>query len=996
MFSFSLITPGDNDHSFKAALLEFDNEFKILADPSWNGIDIDSVLFIEKYLKDINAIILSHSTEEFISGYILLCVKFPKIMSTIPVYSTLPVNQLGRVSTVEYYRANGLLGPVESAILELDEVDNWFDKINLLKYQQSLNLFDNRVVVTPYNAGHSLGGTFWLITKRVDRVIYAPAWNHSKDSFLNSASFISSSTGNPHLSLLRPTAFITSSDIGSSMSQKRRTEKFLQLVDATLANGGAAVLPTSLSGRFLELFHLIDEHLKGAPIPVYFLSYSGTKVLSYASNLLDWMSSGFTKQWEESSNLPFNPSKVDLLLNPNELVKLSGPKIVFCSGIDLRSGDISTEAFQYLCNDERTTVILTEKSTMNVKNGLSDVLYNEWVKSSTTKGNGKSEDGIAVPIDRTISLKKTVKEVDLTGSELTNFQEKVTEKRKEKLMAKVRDQKNQNILSADTVDAEDSSDDDEEEDEDDALEREAVKNEMKKLEVTVTSTQVDDLATHEAFITDHIKENLAKHLPIDLKITHKLKPRQAMFPYFVSTHKEKFDDYGEIINFEDFQKNDELSNSKIIMEGKKKFDERKNNPNNNKNNSSNNNNNNNNRRKGGKNQNKQQANKLTPQEQVNQQLLQKYLETLFEPKKRVSSSKQLKIRCGLSFVDLSGLVDLRSLGIIVQALKPYNLILLPDYSPTHGLSGVQEFFTNQQNEQQVEQTKKNILQSSRYLSLASIRDGLSSAMSPYSSNIMNILAIDHLQPIKIGAESESGSIGLNNFEVNLDDSIVKELKWQKIGNDYKVAKIYGELELQNHIPPRKKPKTSNDYLNPTTHFSLKKMDDKDIARRQEAFAIQFKDPKIRALVTNGPKLAIGSIKLPDLKKKLQDKNLTAEFKGEGTLVVNDVLAVRKIAYGAIESDESGDIVIEGTRRCFYEFQTWMECMTSADTTSVKQCKPTFEDYDECLHGIKEREKVAIMLKQLKENEVSKNGVTAAELYNASNTIYENLNLIKKD
>lgn len=67
-----------------------------------------------------------------------------------------------------------------------------------------------------------------------------------------------------------------------------------------------------------------------------------------------------------------------------------------------------------------------------------------------------------MPIDKNISLKNWTKEVELTGTELTEFQEKVAQKRKEKLLAKVRDQKNQNILSADTVDSEDSSDDDDE------------------------------------------------------------------------------------------------------------------------------------------------------------------------------------------------------------------------------------------------------------------------------------------------------------------------------------------------------------------------------------------------------------------------------------------------------------------------------------------------------------------------------------------------------
>ena len=275
MFTFSIITPSTDDYSCKASLLSFDNDIKILADPSWNGNNHNDILYMEQYLKEVDIILLSHSTPEFISGFVLLCIKFPNLMSNIPIYSTLPVNQLGRVSTVEYYRANGILGPLNNSILEVDEVDEWFDKIIPLKFFQTLSVFDNRLVITPYNAGHTLGGTFWLITRRLEKIIYAPSWNHSKDSFLNSASFLSSSSGNPLSQLMRPTVLITNTDLGSTMSHKKRTEKFLNLVDATLANGGAVLLPTSLSGRFLELLHLIDQHLQSAPIPVYFLSYSG-------------------------------------------------------------------------------------------------------------------------------------------------------------------------------------------------------------------------------------------------------------------------------------------------------------------------------------------------------------------------------------------------------------------------------------------------------------------------------------------------------------------------------------------------------------------------------------------------------------------------------------------------------------------------------------------------------------------------------------------------
>lgn len=84
----------------------------------------------------------------------------------------------------------------------------------------------------------------------------------------------------------------------------------------------------------------------------------------------------------------------------------------------------------------------------------------------------------------------------------------------------------------------------------------------------------------------------------------------------------------------------------------------------------------------------------------------------------------------------------------------------------------------------------------------------------------------------------------------------------------------------------------------------------------------------------------------------------------------------------------------GTRKCFYEFQTLVACYTSADTSTRKECTPVYEDYFECLHGFKEREKTRIMLQQLKANEIKGEGVVASDLYKASGSVYENLDLVK--
>lgn len=947
MFTFSVVSERPDAPGCKATVLAFDSEIRILADPSWNGENPDDILFLEDHLRHIDFVLLSHSTPEFIGGYALLCAKFPHIMQKMPVYATLPVNQLGRISTVEFYRSKGFLGPLDTAIMEVSEVDEWFDKVVPLKFFQTVSLCENRLVVTPYNAGHTLGGTFWLLTKRLERIVYAPSWNHSKDSFLNSASFLSATTGNPLASLARPTALITSTDLGSTMSHKKRTEKFLQLVSATLANGGAVVLPTSISGRFLELLHLVDEHLQGAPIAIYFLSYSGTKVLTYASGLLEWMSTQLIKDYKDISdnsagssnpnknNLPFDPSKVDLLLDPNELIQLPGPKIIFCSGVDMNSGDLSAKALQYVCKDEKTTIILTEKSPVGPDQSINAQLYDEWFDLAKKKNGGTAEDGIAVPLERTIALTNFMREEALSGNELKAFRDKVTAKRRQQLLAKARDKKNQNLLNTDSINDDDSSSSEEEEEDQVSSDDEAPEQKAETAKETavvtpavigvenkVSAPTVSEITANEAFLTDHVKQSLEANRPLDIKITHKLKPRQAMFPYTSSTYKQKFDDYGEAIDAKDFQRNDDSANTKLIEDSKRKFEQ-------------------NERKRWGDEDEAENGylrhrdgprgprngprnmdqNRLTPQETLNNQILQKNLDTLFSPAKRVplvsgSRASDLAMRCGLSFVDLSGTVDLRSMSLIVSSLKPYNLMLLPDsgFRKDEGEPSdfqlVKSVFTHQQEEQKSKESRRSLYGSSRFLSLSTIRSGPSSLGSKSGlANKMNVFAVEPNLPVQIGGDGSG--VGLSDFEIKLDDKIMETLKWQNIDGSYRVAQVYGELEIHNQEQANKKQKTVADYINSYSQFTLKYVLKEDFAKKQQKLLEENEAENEAAAKTGAPRLAIGNIRLPDLKKKLIARNLNAEFKGEGTLVVNDEVAIRKVTYTGVEGDDTGDIVIDG-------------------------------------------------------------------------------------
>lgn len=920
MFSFTLLTLDKDDPSFKASLMVFDNEIRILADPGWNGENPDDALFMEKHLGDVGLILLSQSTPEFIGGYILLCIKFPHLMAAIPVYATVAVSQLGRVSTVEFYRARGHLGPLQSALMEVSDVDEWFDKMILVKYFQNMTVLENRIVLTAYNSGHTLGGSFWLITKRLEKIIYAPTWNHSKDSFLNSASFLSATTGNPIASLLRPSAIITSTELGSTMSHKKRTEKFLNLIDGTLANGGAVLLPTTISGRFLELLRIVDEHLanlQGAAIPVYFLSYSGTKVLSYASNLLDWMSSQLIKEYEgiaaedrAYSRVPFEPSKVDLLLEPQELIQLPGPKIVFASGLEIKDGDMSSQAMQLLCQNEKTTIILTEKSSFAKDNTCTTNLFQEWYTLASAKNNGVAEDGIPVPLEKAIPFASWTREEPLKDSELQSFKEKIAQYRRQKLLSKVQDKKNKNILNADLSSDDSSSSDDElsSDDEDKHIEANVISSANTNQQGDAASV----LNSHEVFVTDYVTESLEANKPVDTRVSYKLKPRQAMFPFFPPAKKRKHDEYGEVIDPKDFQKSDENSaNNKLISESKKNFElndkgkwgdlddferGRRN-------------------HKRGRDGHLSNANKLTPQEILNNQLLQKSLDTLFRPVKRVpartasvmaSHSVELKVRCGLSFIDLAGLVDLRSLNMIMSTLRPHNLILLPDFSfssyydpALNGLLSVGNAFRKQLEDQKMKTDAESVGSSSNFDLLTLARKGLSRGIT---SQMSLFTAVGNM-PLEIG---NKGHGSLNEFEVKLDETLDSSLAWQKIDGNYRVSHVKGELEINK--PESETFASVDELINSSTKFVLRPVSNS----AQQKFISSATDNFAQISQGNfGPALAIGDIRLPELKKKLLSRELSAEFKSEGTLVVNNTIAIRKIALDNQQGGDTGDIAIEG-------------------------------------------------------------------------------------
>lgn len=888
MFSYALLTGGKDGNNFRVSCLTFQGNIRVLADPTWDGADPGDADFLESVMNEVELVVLSQSTPQYVSGFALMCYKYPALMAKISIYATVAVSQLARVSTVEFYRSIGMLGPLQAATMEVSDIDEWFDRITGVKYQQNVPVLDGRLLLIAYNSGHTLGGTIWLISSKTDKIIYAPAWNHAKDSFLNNAGFVSSASGNPITPLIRASALITGTDLGSSIPHRKRIEKFLDLVNATLANGGAVVLPTTTTGRFFELLRVIDEHLsalQGAAIPVYFLSYSGTKVLSYTTNLVDWMSSQLIKESEgigaedrAYSRLPFDPSKVDLLQDALELVKLSGPKIVFASGYEMRDGDPSLDVLRVLGHDEKTTIILTEHAACNSKTNISSKLYDEWLRQAVAKGGGHAEDGTPVPFEDSFHFDQWSEEVPLTGSEVSAFVNHVSLQRKQKMLSRALEKKNENLLNAGASSDELSSD------EEDASGDELPVEEQAKYSVEFASSakQLDtkqQVAAQVVLVSDYISESLDAKKPIDIRLTTGLRSKQAMFPFATREKRRKIDDYGEVIEAGNFAKNNEASsNTKLIDHDQRKFEIRGKDewgfqgPN--IESSSNN-----------RHFREEKLSKVTPQEALNNQVIKRNLDTLFRPVRRSklgdTKTSELRMRCGLSYIDLMGLADLRSFGIIVSMLKPEHVILLPCLGNIRDKNA-------QDNQAIVRDSLMGHMISKRKTKQEDSTNGEINNME-ISKESSGPISAEPNRAIQLSIHGKRA----HQFELKIHKSLDEKLVWQRLDRFHRIAPIQGEIQLLETASINNR---SEDPIGAASRMIVTHSEEKADILLNETRDVPF---------------AIGNVSLPELKKKLNELKLEAEFKGEGTLVVNDQVVIRKSKSTDALDNSSGNVIIEG-------------------------------------------------------------------------------------
>ncbi|KAK9816483.1 hypothetical protein WJX72_000827 [[Myrmecia] bisecta] len=337
-------------------------DFTFLLDCGWNDRYNPAALQpVLDVLPRIDAVLLSHPDPAHLGALPYLV----KHGLQAQVYATLPVHRMGQLFLYDQYNAQQATREFKTEVFSLDDVDRAFAKTRQLKYQQNLALSGKGMgfVITPYVAGHLVGGSIWRITTPDgEDIIYAVDFNHKKERHLNGTVL--------ETAFNRPAVLIADALNALQLqpdNKPQREREFIDTIMATLRGNGNVLIPVDTAGRVLELSLQLEKHWSEHRLayPLALVTHVSYSTIKFAMSQLEWMNDAIAKQFEHSRDNPFNcrhaaiPPFMKLCQSVDDLARLpAGPKVVLASMPSLETG-ASKQLFADWAADPRNVILFT-------------------------------------------------------------------------------------------------------------------------------------------------------------------------------------------------------------------------------------------------------------------------------------------------------------------------------------------------------------------------------------------------------------------------------------------------------------------------------------------------------------------------------------------------------------------------------------------------------------------------------------------------------------
>ena len=768
----------------------------------------------------------------------------------------------------------------------------------------------------------------------MESIVYAVDWNQARENVLGGAAWLGGSSAEVIEQLRKPTAMVCSTR-GAEKSplaggRRKRDELLVDMIRSAVAKGGTVLIPSDTSARVLELAYILEYTWRQAwrkearesgkdsslrETKLYLASKNAGATMTYARSMLEWMDENVVREFEnESSNAhnqqhkrtnskqvpdndrnqggkpsgPFDFQYLKMLERKSQVEKIistKGPRVILASDSSLQWG-FSKEILQRIAAHPSNLIILTKDyGTVTkgdeAKSSLGRTLW-RWYQ--------ERQDGIAMETapdgqnleqvhtgGRELHL-KMAERVPLEGNELLMYQQYLATQRR---LQNTMPTSSSNTLetAADALDETSSTSSSSSEESD-------PERQGKSLNTSAVVAHFNRSKLGQNKEALGVNALLRQPGVYDYDVRGK-KGREQMFPFL--SKRRRADDFGDLINPDDYLRAEERDDvdgqglrdneagkeTKLGQKRKWQDSGMQNGAG----------------RRGSSGSNKRRqvtqdprrrptANEINGDTVANGAMAAEdsssdeseadVEEAPIGPSKIKMETKTVETHSKIGFIDFSGIHDQRSLSMLIPLIQPKKLILVGgSLSETNTLA---------------EDCRQKLGPVSRKAA------GEAFVYTPADGETVN------------------ASVDTNAWTVKLSEALVRHCHWQDV-KGMGVATIVGHLAattIENDSQmeaTRKKQKLmkKDPQGSPTDERPSPTVNPSELAPLLDVLPVSM----AAATRSVAQPLHVGDLRLADLRKILQSGGHTAEFRGEGTLLVDGLVAVRKSGTGKIEVEGGG-------------------------------------------------------------------------------------------
>jgi cleavage and polyadenylation specificity factor subunit 2 len=404
--------------------------------------------------------------------------------------------------------------------------------------------------------------------------------------------------------LLRPTLLITGAQnfmLQQQWTRKTREQAFFDTVIPCLRSGNPILIPVEASSRVFEVAYVLDNQWNKtkSQIPIVFMSHVASRTMQFAKSMIEWMGEDVNAAFSKNRDNPIEFRSIKAITSHTDLMRVNPTRVVLASLGSLDYG-FSRELLLEFCKNPKSSIVLPSRGQPGT---LQRLIYDEWVRKSGWKPERGDSAPPQVQLDTIVPL--TIRrKVPLQGEELLAHLRELQMKREQEEAEEANRLREEMLVLQDD---EDESDDDSRPDTDD------VRNPL--------------LARFDAYVKE-ISSSKAGGGAF-------FRGQQAFRMFPASENRKRFDDYGEIINPEDYVgKEFHFANMEAIRSREDKVD---------------------------------------TEEKVQESKIPE-IPTKFEEEQFI-----LELKCSVRYVDFEGETDGRSIRNILPQILPKKMVCFPNW-----------------------------------------------------------------------------------------------------------------------------------------------------------------------------------------------------------------------------------------------------------------------------------------------------------------------------